>query len=95
MCIRDSNNSLPNYNQEVLRLTTGCSVVITGKIVATPNREKNTALFCRKNTFKFRCVKLSISIHLLKCPSGQIQKHILHGTMEHLKACLLYTSTCV
>ncbi len=23
------NNSLPNYNQEVLRLTTGCSVIVT------------------------------------------------------------------
>jgi asparaginyl-tRNA synthetase len=29
------NNSLPNYNQEVLRLTTGCSVVVTGKVVAS------------------------------------------------------------
>ncbi len=29
------NNSLPNYNQEVLRLTTGCSVIVTGKVVAS------------------------------------------------------------
>jgi asparaginyl-tRNA synthetase len=25
------NNSLPNYNEEVLHLTTGCSVVVTAK----------------------------------------------------------------
>lgn len=32
------SNSLPNYNQEVLRLTTGCSVVVTGKVVASQGR---------------------------------------------------------
>ncbi|HBV40405.1 MAG TPA: asparagine--tRNA ligase [Erwinia sp.] len=32
------NNSLNNYQEEVLRLTTGCSVVITGKIVASPGQ---------------------------------------------------------
>ncbi|MBP2170632.1 asparaginyl-tRNA synthetase [Erwinia toletana] len=30
------NNSLNNYQDEVLRLTTGCSVIITGKVVASP-----------------------------------------------------------
>lgn len=30
------NNSLPNYQDEVLRLTTGCSVIVTGKVVASP-----------------------------------------------------------
>lgn len=30
------NNSLNNYQDEVLRLTTGCSVVITGKVVESP-----------------------------------------------------------
>ncbi|WP_421507327.1 asparagine--tRNA ligase [Erwinia rhapontici] len=30
------NNSLNNYQEEVLRLTTGCSVVITGKVVESP-----------------------------------------------------------
>ncbi|RWR02004.1 asparaginyl-tRNA synthetase [[Pantoea] beijingensis] len=30
------NNSLNNYQEEVLRLTTGCSVIITGKVVASP-----------------------------------------------------------
>ncbi|MFT4273844.1 MAG: OB-fold nucleic acid binding domain-containing protein, partial [Pantoea sp.] len=27
------NNSLNNYQDEVLRLTTGCSVIVTGKVV--------------------------------------------------------------
>ena len=30
------NNSLNNYQEEVLRLTTGCSVVITGNVVESP-----------------------------------------------------------
>ncbi|AXU95714.1 asparagine--tRNA ligase [Erwinia persicina] len=30
------NNSLNNYQDEVLRLTTGCSVAITGKVVESP-----------------------------------------------------------
>ncbi|MBV4367807.1 asparagine--tRNA ligase [Erwinia phyllosphaerae] len=30
------NNSLNNYQDEVLRLTTGCSVVVTGKVVESP-----------------------------------------------------------
>lgn len=30
------NNDLPNYQDEVLRLTAGCSVVVTGKIVESP-----------------------------------------------------------
>jgi asparaginyl-tRNA synthetase len=30
------NNSLNNYQDEVLRLTTGCSVIITGKVVESP-----------------------------------------------------------
>lgn len=30
------NNSLNNYQSEVLRLTTGCSVVVTGKVVESP-----------------------------------------------------------
>lgn len=32
------NNSLPNYNQDVLHLTTGCSVIVTGKVVASPGQ---------------------------------------------------------
>jgi asparaginyl-tRNA synthetase len=32
------NNSLPNYNDEVLHLTTGCSVIVTGKVVASPGQ---------------------------------------------------------
>ncbi|MCP1437475.1 asparaginyl-tRNA synthetase [Erwinia persicina] len=32
------NNSLNNYQEEVLRLTTGCSVAITGKVVASPGQ---------------------------------------------------------
>ncbi|QKJ86626.1 Asparagine--tRNA ligase [Paramixta manurensis] len=30
------NNSLNNYQSEVLRLTTGCSVIVTGKVVESP-----------------------------------------------------------
>ncbi|MFS2224949.1 asparagine--tRNA ligase [Pantoea sp. B65] len=30
------NNSLNNYQDEILRLTTGCSVIVTGKVVASP-----------------------------------------------------------
>ncbi|KAF1371212.1 asparagine--tRNA ligase [Yokenella regensburgei] len=32
------NNSLSNYNEEVLRLTTGCSVEVTGVVVASPGQ---------------------------------------------------------
>ncbi|GLR09829.1 asparagine--tRNA ligase [Mixta theicola] len=32
------NNSLPNYQSEVLRLTTGCSVIITGNVVESPGQ---------------------------------------------------------
>ncbi|MGL4544702.1 MAG: asparagine--tRNA ligase [Plesiomonas sp.] len=31
-------NSLPNYESEVLRLTTGCSVEVTGTVVASPGQ---------------------------------------------------------
>lgn len=31
-------NNLPNYNDEVLHLTTGCSVKVTGKVVASPGQ---------------------------------------------------------
>ena len=44
------NNSLPNYNQEVLRLTTGCSVIVTGKVVALRVRVK--ALRSRRPAWK-------------------------------------------
>ncbi|MFQ6372716.1 asparagine--tRNA ligase [Shewanella sp. YIC-542] len=29
-------NNLPNYNDEVLKLTTGCSVIVTGEVVESP-----------------------------------------------------------
>jgi len=32
------NNSLNNYQDEVLRLTTGCSVIVTGTVVASPGQ---------------------------------------------------------
>lgn len=32
------NNSLDNYQSDVLRLTTGCSVLITGKVVISPGQ---------------------------------------------------------
>ncbi|MBW1253442.1 asparagine--tRNA ligase [Pantoea allii] len=32
------NNSLNNYQDEVLHLTTGCSVIVTGKVVASPGQ---------------------------------------------------------
>jgi asparaginyl-tRNA synthetase len=38
------NNSLPNYNEEVLRLTTGCSVVVTGKVVESPGEGQSFEL---------------------------------------------------
>ncbi|MBK5073780.1 asparagine--tRNA ligase [Budviciaceae bacterium CWB-B4] len=38
------NNSLPNYENEVLRLTTGCSVVITGKVTASPGEGQSFEL---------------------------------------------------
>lgn len=39
------NNNLSNYKDDVLRLTTGCSVEISGKVVAS--RAKGRALSCR------------------------------------------------
>lgn len=35
------NNNLPNYQDEVLHLTTGCSVEVTGKIVESPGQGQN------------------------------------------------------
>ena len=35
---RLSSQFLPNYNEDVLRLTTGCSVIVTGKVVASPGQ---------------------------------------------------------
>ncbi|PKH24264.1 asparagine--tRNA ligase [Enterobacterales bacterium CwR94] len=32
------NNSLNNYQEDVLRLTTGCSVIVTGTVVASPGQ---------------------------------------------------------
>jgi len=38
------NNSLPNYQDEVLRLTTGCSVEVTGIVVASPGEGQSFEL---------------------------------------------------
>ncbi len=38
------NNSLPNYQDEVLHLTTGCSVEVTGKVVASPGEGQSFEL---------------------------------------------------
>ncbi|MBK5144768.1 asparagine--tRNA ligase [Budviciaceae bacterium BWR-B9] len=38
------NNSLPNYQDEVLRLTTGCSVIVTGKVTASPGEGQSFEL---------------------------------------------------
>ena len=38
------NSSLPNYQDEVLRLTTGCSVIVTGKVVASPGEGQSFEL---------------------------------------------------
>jgi predicted transcriptional regulator YheO len=38
------NNSLPNYNDDVLRLTTGCSVIVTGTVVASPGQGQSFEL---------------------------------------------------
>ncbi|KAA9001141.1 asparagine--tRNA ligase [Affinibrenneria salicis] len=38
------NNTLPNYNQDVLRLTTGCSVEVTGRVVASPGEGQSYEL---------------------------------------------------
>ncbi|AOV97348.1 asparagine--tRNA ligase [Edwardsiella hoshinae] len=38
------NNSLPNYEDEVLRLTTGCSVEVCGRVVASPGEGQSFEL---------------------------------------------------
>ncbi|ADW73153.1 MULTISPECIES: asparagine--tRNA ligase [Rahnella] len=38
------NNSLPNYQEDVLRLTTGCSVEVTGIVVASPGEGQSFEL---------------------------------------------------
>ncbi len=38
------NNSLPNYQDEVLRLTTGCSIEVTGIVVASPGEGQSFEL---------------------------------------------------
>ncbi|MGV3344857.1 asparagine--tRNA ligase [Enterobacteriaceae bacterium LUAb1] len=35
------NNSLHNYQRDVLRLTTGCSVIVTGNVVESPGQGQN------------------------------------------------------
>lgn len=31
-----AQNTLPNYQDEILKITTGCSIIVTGKLVASP-----------------------------------------------------------
>ncbi|ACR68550.1 asparagine--tRNA ligase [Edwardsiella ictaluri] len=38
------NNSLPNYESEVLRLTTGCSLEVSGRVVASPGEGQSFEL---------------------------------------------------
>ncbi|CUR53409.1 Asparagine--tRNA ligase [Serratia symbiotica] len=38
------HDSLPNYKEEILHLTTGCSVIITGKVVISPGKGQNYEL---------------------------------------------------
>ena len=38
------NNSLPNYESDVLRLTTGCSLEVTGKVVTSPGEGQSLEL---------------------------------------------------
>ncbi|WJV52073.1 asparagine--tRNA ligase [Prodigiosinella aquatilis] len=38
------NNNLPNYQSDVLRLTTGCSVEVTGRVVASPGEGQSFEL---------------------------------------------------
>jgi len=38
------NNSLPNYNEDVLHLTTGCSVIVTGVVSASPGQGQSFEL---------------------------------------------------
>ncbi|WP_304167406.1 OB-fold nucleic acid binding domain-containing protein, partial [Lonsdalea britannica] len=38
------NNNLENYQSDILRLTTGCSVEITGKVVASPGQGQSFEL---------------------------------------------------
>ncbi|AJQ98715.1 asparaginyl-tRNA synthetase [Hafnia paralvei ATCC 29927] len=38
------NNSLPNYESDVLRLTTGCSLEVTGKVVPSPGEGQSFEL---------------------------------------------------
>ncbi|OSN07104.1 asparagine--tRNA ligase [Lonsdalea iberica] len=38
------NNNLDNYQSDVLRLTTGCSVAVTGKVVASPGQGQSFEL---------------------------------------------------
>lgn len=42
------NNNLPNYQDEVLHLTTGCSVEVTGKIVESPGQGQNFEIHATK-----------------------------------------------
>lgn len=42
------NSSLPNYQDEVLHLTTGCSVIVTGTVVASPGEGQPVELQATK-----------------------------------------------
>ncbi|MGK2889348.1 MAG: asparagine--tRNA ligase [Candidatus Malihini olakiniferum] len=35
------NNNLPNYQNDILKLTTGCSIIVTGKVVAFPGERQS------------------------------------------------------
>ncbi|HHF6577622.1 TPA: asparagine--tRNA ligase [Haemophilus influenzae] len=42
------NNDIENYENEILRLTTGCSVIVTGKIVESPAEGQSVELQAEK-----------------------------------------------
>lgn len=46
------NNSLPNYNEDVLRLTTGCSVIVTGVLVESQGQGQ---------TFELQATKVEVT----------------------------------
>ena len=43
------NNDIKNYESEILRLTTGCSVIVTGKVVESPSEGQAVELQAEKS----------------------------------------------
>ena len=81
------NNDIENYESEVLRLTTGCSVIVTGTIVESPAEGQAVEL---------QAEKVEVTGFVEDPDTMAAKRHSIEYLREvaHLRprTCLLYTS---